>query len=87
MNITLDPAQHANQAGISLQQYLINKIYKILTDSDTETKYKEATAVFATMFGWQDAFPGQCPRLGIEAFMMCGVHSSLFPLLVNYFQN
>ena len=85
MKESLDPAQYANQHAISLQHYLINMIHKIL--SDTESKSTEATAVLATMFDWQDAFPRQCPKLGIEAFIRCGVRPSLIPVLINYFQN
>ena len=85
MKANLDPAQYANQAGVSLQHYLINMIHKILLD--TECKSTEASPVIATMFDWQDAFPRQCPKLGIEAFMKCGVRSSLLSVLINYFQN
>ena len=57
MKTALDPSQYANQSGVSLQHYLINMINKILTDTDNSST--EATAVIATMFDWQDAFPRQ----------------------------
>ena len=38
------------------------------------------------MFDWQDAFPRQCPQLGIESFLKCGVRPLLIPVLINYFQ-
>ena len=55
--------------------------------TDTEPNSTEFTAVIATMFDWQDAFPRQCPKLGIEAFLKCGVRPSLIPVLINYFQD
>ena len=61
---------------------MINMIHKILTDTDTS----EVTAVLATFVDWKDAFPNQCPKLGIEAFQKCGVRNSLIPLIINYFQ-
>ena len=39
------------------------------------------------MIDWQDAFPRQCPKLGIEAFLTCVVRPSLIPALINYFQD
>ena len=35
---------------------------------------------------WQQVFPRQCPKLGIEAFIRNGVRPALIPLLINYFQ-
>ena len=59
-------------------------IDKILTD--TNSKITEITAVLATLIDWKDAFPTRCPKLGIEAFIECGVRPSLIPLLINYLQ-
>ena len=81
----MDISQYGNQKGISIQHYLINMINKILTD--TQTKSTEITAVIATLIDWKDAFPTQCPKLGIEAFIECGVRPSLIPLLMNYLQD
>ena len=39
------------------------------------------------MVDWQDAFPRQCPKLGIQAFIKNGVRPSIIPLLINYFQD
>ena len=36
---------------------------------------------------WSQAFDRQCPLLGIEAFIRNGVRKSVFPVLVNFFQN
>ena len=60
----LDPSQYANQKGISLQHYLINMINRILSDTDKNSK-GEINAVIATLYDWKEAFPRQCPKLGI----------------------
>ena len=82
----LDPSQYANQEGVSLQHYLIKMINVILSDTDNSSK-GEANAVIAALIDWKEAFPRQCPKLGIESFVKCGVRSSLIPLLVNYLQD
>ena len=85
MQSSLDPAQYANQKDLSLQHYLIKMINKILSDTDNSSK-GEVNAVLATLYDWKEAFPRQCPKLGIKAFMKCGVRSSLIPLMINYLQ-
>ena len=45
------------------------------------------TAVLATLFDWKEAFPRQCPKLGIEAFMKYGVRNALIPMLINHLQD
>ena len=40
-----------------------------------------------TLINWKEAFTRQCTKLGIEAFIKCGVRSSLIPLLLNYLQD
>ena len=35
----------------------------------------------------KNAFPHQCPKLGIQSFIQNGVRPSLIPLLINYFQD
>ena len=82
----LDPSQYANQKGISLQHYLIQMITKLLSDTDNNAR-GEVNTVIATLYDWKDAFPRQCPKLRIEAFLKCGVRSSLIPLLLNYLQD
>ena len=81
----LDISQYANQKGVSLQHYLIKMINRILTDTDKSSK-GEVNAVLATLVDWKEAFPRQCPKLGVEAFIKCGVRGSLIPLLINYLQ-
>ena len=86
MSKELDPAQYANQKGLSLQHYLVKMIHRILSDTDNNSK-GEINAVLAVLYDWKEAFPRQCPKLGVEAFMKCGVRSSLIPLLVSYLQD
>ena len=86
MSSHLDPSQYANQKGLSLQHYLIKMIHQILSDTDNNAK-GEVNAVLATLYDWKEAFPRQCPKLGVEAFIKCGVRSALIPLIVNYLQN
>ena len=86
MKPNVDPAQYGNQKGISIQHYLIDMIHRILTALDNNSR-GETFAVIANLIDWNNAFPRQCPKLGIEAFMRNGVRSSLIPVLVNYFQD
>ena len=86
MSKKLDPSQYANQKGLSLQHYLIKMIDKILSDTDNNSR-GEVNAVLATLYDWKEAFPRQCPKLGVEAFIKCGVRPSLIPLLISYLQD
>ena len=85
MKAKLDPTQYANQKGLSIQHYLIKFIDRILMALDKSSK-KETCAILATLVDWKQAFPRQCPKLGVESFIKNGVRPSLIPLLVNYFQ-
>ena len=78
----LDPSQYANQKGLSINHYLIKMIDKILTAVDANDKQ----AVLATFVDWKQAFPRQCPKLGVESFIENGVRPALIPLLISYFQ-
>ena len=86
MKTRLDPSQYGNQKGISIQHYLINMIHKILTSLD-RNESRDTFAVIASYIDWNNAFPRQCPKLGIKSFMDNGVRSSLIPVLINYFQD
>ena len=44
-------------------------------------------AVIATYVDWKKAFPRQCPKIGVDAFIACGVRPSLIPVLINYLQD
>ena len=81
----IDPSQYANQKGLSIQHYLVKMINKILEALDKNSK-SESCAVLATLVDWKQAFPRQCPKLGIESFIKNGVRPSLIPMLINYFQ-
>ena len=86
MESSMDKAQFGNQKQISIQHYLIQLLHRILTAVDKNSG-KEAFAVIANFIDWKDAFPRQCPELGIKSFMKNGVRPALIPLLINYFQN
>ena len=61
-------------------------LHRILTAVD-EKSHGNSFAVVANLIDWSSAFPRQCPRLGIEAFIKNGVRGSLIPVLINYFQD
>ena len=85
METSMDPAQYGNSQGISIQHYLIQMIHQILMAVDNNAK-GEVCAVIANLIDWNNAFPRQCPKLGVESFIKNGVRPSLIPLLINYFQ-
>ena len=85
MQSMMDPAQYGNQKGISIQHYLINMLHRILTALDNNKK-REKFAVVANLIDWNNAFPRQCPKLGVESFIRNGVRPALVPVLVSYFQ-
>jgi hypothetical protein len=85
MKQSMDPSQFANQKGLSIQHYLIKFIDRILEALDQNSKRKSC-AVLATLVDWKQAFPRQCPKLGIESFIRNGVRPALIPVLINYFQ-
>ena len=86
MKDKIDPAQYGNQSGVSIQHYLIQMIQRILTELDNNSR-RDIFAVVANMIDWKDAFPRQCPKLGIQSFIKNGVRPSLIPILINYFQD
>ena len=85
MKALTDPSQYGNEAGTSIQHYLVCMIHRVLTALDTNSR-RESFAVIANLIDWNSAFPRQCPKLGVESFIKNGVRASLIPLLVNYFQ-
>ena len=86
MQAKMDPSQFGNQKGISIQHYLIKMVHRILSVLDNNSK-KETFAVIANLIDWNNAFPRQCPKLGIESFVKNGVRPALIPVLINYFQD
>ena len=86
MAAKMDPAQYGNQRGISIQHYLINMVHRILHVLHNNSR-KDTFAVIACLIDWNNAFPSQCPKLGIESFIRNGVRPGLIPVLINYFQD
>ena len=86
MKAKIDPSQYANQKGLSIQHYLVKFIDRILSALDKGNNSKTC-AVLATLVDWKQAFPRQCPKLGIESFIQNGVRPSLIPLIMSFFQN
>ena len=86
MKENLDPSQYANQKGLSIQHYLVKFLDRVLSSLDRANR-SETTAVIATLVDWKQAFPRQCPKLGIQSFIKNGVRPSLIPLIANFFQN
>ena len=86
MDKKMDPSQYGNQRGSSIQHYLVKMIHQILSAVDKNSQY-EKFAVIANLVDWNNAFPRQCPKLGVEAFLKNGVRPSLIPVLINYFQD
>ena len=85
MKPNFDPSQYGNQRGISIQHYLINMVHRIFSALDNNQR-KQTFAVLANFIDWNNAFPRQCPNLGIKSFLANGVRPSLIPILINYFQ-
>ena len=84
MKEKLDPSQYANQEGLSFQHYLVKFIDRILQALDHSSS--ESCAVLATLVDWQQAFPRQCPKLGVQSFIRNGVRPSLIPVIISFFQ-
>ena len=86
MSESIDPSQYGNQKGISIQHYLIGMIHRILTALDNNSR-RETFAVVANLIDWNNAFPRQCPKMGVESFIRNGVRPALIPVLISYFQD
>ena len=80
----MDRSQFGNQKNISIQHYVIQMLQKIHSELDKNSK-GESNAVVAGLVDWENAFPLQCPKLGVQSFIDYGVRPSLIPILVNYF--
>ena len=61
MKINLDPAQYANQKGLSIQHYLVKMIDRILKAVDRGSK-SESVAVLATLVDWKQPFQDSVPN-------------------------
>ena len=85
MKEKLDKSQFGNQKNMSIQHYLVLMLQKIHSSLDKKSK-GESTAILATFIDWDNAFPRQCPELGVKSFIENGIRPALIPILVNYFQ-
>ena len=83
---SIDPSQYGNEKGLSTVHYLIKMIHSILETLDTNNATHK-NAVIAQLIDWSQAFDRQDAKLGLEAFMKCGVRQSLIPLLTSFFQD
>ena len=86
MEQKMDKSQFGNQKSISIQHYLIQMLQRILSAVD-DHKEGSSYAVIANLIDWNNAFPRQCPKLGVESFIKNGVRPSLVPILISYFQD
>ena len=85
MSGKMDPSQYGNKKGVSVQHYLMKMLHQILTQLDSNQQGNKF-AVIASLIDWRQAFPRQCPTLGVQSFIDNGVRGSLVPVLVNYFK-
>ena len=83
MKAKLDPSQYFNQKGMGVQHYLINMLDRIWVALDSRGEVK---AEITTYVDWKQAFPRQCPIIGINAFIACCVRPALIPVHISYFQ-
>ena len=74
--VGLLPSPYLTQV-LKTQQYKVNRI---LTALDPNSK-GDVFAVVASLIDWNNAFPRQCPTLGLKYFMENGVQPSLIPVL------
>ena len=82
----MDPTQYGNERGLSIDHYLVNIVQRILSVLDNSHR-GDKTAVILNLIDWNNAFPRQNPKLGVESFIKNGVRPALIPLLTNYFQD
>ena len=64
MKEKMDKSQYGNCKGVSVQHYLMNMIHTILLKLATNSK-GDTFAVIAGFIDWKQAFPRQCPTLGV----------------------
>ena len=82
MKPTLDPAQYANQSGISIQHYLVNMLDRILASLDVTTK-DQSPAALVTFIDFKEAFTRQDATLGIISFIRNKVRPGLIPMVAS----
>ena len=62
----MDKSQYNNCKGISVQHYLMKMIHTILSNLDNNQK-GDSFAGVAGLIDWRQAFPRQCPTLGVQS--------------------
>ena len=82
---SIDKSQYGNEKGLSTVHYLVKMVHTILTILDTNT-CNQKYAVIAQLIDWSQAFDRMDAKIGIEAFIKCGLRQSLVPILANFFQ-
>ena len=86
MKDKMDTSQYGNCKKVSVQHYLMKMINKILSNLDNNGR-GDTFAVIATMIDWKQAFPRQCPTLGVLSWITNGVRPSLIPVLTDFFRD
>ena len=86
MKGSLDPSQYGNQKNISIQDYLIRLIHRVVSNVDRNAQ-GEVNAVLCMFVDWKQAYSRQCHTLGIQSFLKNGVRPSLIPILISYFED
>ena len=86
MKEKMDLAQYGNCKGVSVQHYLMTMIHTILMKLDNNKK-GDTFAVVAALIDWKQAFPRQCPTLGVQSWIQNGVRPALIPLLTDFFRD
>ena len=80
-----DQAQYGNEEGLSVQHYIVKLLHQVLTSLERNSQ-SEAFAVVMSMVDWSKAFDRQSHVLGVHSFIDNGVHPSLIPVLLSFFQ-
>ena len=86
MKPTLDPAQYANQKGISIQHYLVKMLDRVLSSLEVSSNDKSPAALM-TFIDFKEAFTRQDATLGIKSFIENKVRPGLIPLLISFFED
>ena len=86
MEHKMDKAQYGNRKGISVQHYLMKMLHTILSQLDNNSK-GNTFAIIATLIDWKQAFPRQCPTLGVQSWIDNGVRPALIPALIDFFRD
>ena len=81
----MDKSQFGNCKKVSVQHYLMKMIHTILQSLDNN-KQGDTFAVVAALIDWKQAFPRQCPTLGVQSWILNGVRPALIPLLTDFFK-